>query len=163
MRQLGQHPHILKFHGVAREGNHGSEHLVTELASEGSLHDVLSAAEIRGEKMTLPVLLMIAQQVCEAMQAISHADIVHRDLALRNVLVSEPLNLNDPESVNIKVKSCPYAIVMPMVCIEQCIDYGRNAVESFLKSSHSWRNHFREAILRKSQVARRSHIRWKTP
>ena len=68
MRRLGQHPHILKFHGVAREGNRGSEYLVTELASEGSLRDVLSAAEDRGERMTLAVLLMIAQQVCEGLQ-----------------------------------------------------------------------------------------------
>ena len=107
MRRLGQHPHVLTFHGVAREGNHGSEYLVTELASEGSLLDVLSAADDRGERMTLPVLLMIAQQVCEAMQAITHANVVHRDLALRNILVCQPLNLSDPTSVNIKVKSCP--------------------------------------------------------
>ena len=41
MRMLGQHPHIITFHGVATDPN-GQEHLVTELASQGSLLEVLS-------------------------------------------------------------------------------------------------------------------------
>jgi serine/threonine protein kinase len=29
--------------------------------------------------------------------------VVHRDLALRNILVADPLDVNDPTSVNLKV------------------------------------------------------------
>ncbi len=49
------------------------------------------------------VQLAIAQQVCEAMQALSCNDVVHRDLASRNVLVFKQLQLSDPSSVEVKV------------------------------------------------------------
>eukprot|EP00959_Pyramimonas_sp_CCMP1952_P340145 7124061-Pyramimonas_sp.AAC.1 len=41
MRMLGQHPHIITFHGLAFDSA-GREHLVTELASQGSLLEVLA-------------------------------------------------------------------------------------------------------------------------
>lgn len=49
------------------------------------------------------VQLAIAQQVCEAMQALSCNNVVHRDLASRNVLVFKQLQLSDPSSVEVKV------------------------------------------------------------
>mmetsp|Transcript_29834 Transcript_29834/g.65212 ORF Transcript_29834/g.65212 Transcript_29834/m.65212 type:complete len:884 (-) Transcript_29834:338-2989(-) len=103
MRALGQHPYIITFHGVSTDSS-GREHLVTELASQGSLLEVLSKAEDHGmDHIPVGTLLVIAQQVCEAMQAISHSEVVHRDLALRNVLVSDPLDFDKPSTVNVKV------------------------------------------------------------
>jgi hypothetical protein len=42
MRVLGQHPHIITFHGVATDPVSGQELLVFELALYGSLLEVLS-------------------------------------------------------------------------------------------------------------------------
>ena len=60
--QLGRHPHIMTFHGVAR-GPCGKEHLVTELAPHGSLADVLEDLADNGANIEPPVLLAVAQQV----------------------------------------------------------------------------------------------------
>eukprot|EP00240_Pyramimonas_obovata_P003728 CAMPEP_0118957862 /NCGR_PEP_ID=MMETSP1169-20130426/62326_1 /TAXON_ID=36882 /ORGANISM="Pyramimonas obovata, Strain CCMP722" /LENGTH=362 /DNA_ID=CAMNT_0006905965 /DNA_START=247 /DNA_END=1331 /DNA_ORIENTATION=- len=127
--RLGRHPHILTFHGVATSPD-GKQHLVTEVASHGSLLDVLADLDDREAQIEPQVLLAMAQQVCEAMQYIAchevvHRDpqvllamaqqvceamqyiacheVVHRDLAARNVLVFEDLNPADPSSVRVKV------------------------------------------------------------
>ena len=60
--QLGRHPHIVTFHGVAK-GPCGKEHLVTELAPCGSLGDVLADLADSGADIEPPVLLAVAQQV----------------------------------------------------------------------------------------------------
>ena len=105
MHVTGWHPHILKLHGVARDPQ-GKEHLVQELATSGSLQDALLALDDEGRELHPSVLLAVAQQVCEAMQAIAHAGLVHRDLAARNILLSSPLDPDNPRSANIK--ACAY-------------------------------------------------------
>ena len=107
MRVVGRHPHILSLHGIARDNN-GKEHLVQELASHGSLLDALDALADEDMMLEPPVFLSIAQQVCEAMQAMAHAGLVHRDLAARNVLLATRLDPADPRSVNIKVRILNY-------------------------------------------------------
>jgi serine/threonine protein kinase len=73
MRTLAQHPHILQFYGVSKSPD-GLQHLVTEVAPHGSLLDVLVDLEEAGVQALSPtVQLVIAQQVCEAMQALAHA------------------------------------------------------------------------------------------
>ena len=103
MKLIGRHPHILALHGVAHDPQ-GKEHLVLELAASGSLKDALLTFEEEERQLHPKVLLAIAQQVCEALQAMAHAGLVHRDLAARNVLLSSPLDPDDPRSVNAKVR-----------------------------------------------------------
>ena len=69
MRRLGQHPHLLTFHGVARSDkwfHQGTElelHLVTELAPHGTLLDALHAFEQQGTTAVSDVVLLtLAQQ-----------------------------------------------------------------------------------------------------
>ena len=112
MHVTGRHPHILKLHGVARDPQ-GKEHLVQELATSGSLQDALLALDEEQRALHPSVLLAVAQQVCEAMQAIAHAGLVHRDLAARNILLSSPLDPDDPRSANIKVCLCS---TFPLLC-----------------------------------------------
>ena len=112
MHVTGRHPHILKLHGVARDPQ-GKEHLVQELATSGSLQDALLSLDEEERALHPSVLLAVAQQVCEAMQAIAHAGLVHRDLAARNILLSSPLDPDDPRSANIKVCLCS---TFPLLC-----------------------------------------------
>jgi hypothetical protein len=70
MRRLGQHPHLLTFHGVARsdkwweKGTERELHLVTELAPHGTLLDALHAFVQQGvTAVSDVVLLTLAQQV----------------------------------------------------------------------------------------------------
>ena len=62
MGRLGRHPHVVTFHGVAKDPE-GKERLVTELASHGSLSDVLADLDDREAAFQPPVLLAVAQQV----------------------------------------------------------------------------------------------------
>jgi len=106
MQLMGRHPHILTLYGVARDPR-GKEHIVLELATNGSLEDALFDLNDQGRQLHPLVLLGIAQQVCEAMQAIAHAGLIHCDLAARNFLLSSPLEPDDPRSVNAKVRIFP--------------------------------------------------------
>ena len=62
----------------------GQELLLTELAPYGSLDEYLERHE---HEVTLAHKLVIMQQVCGGMVALTAAGLIHRDLAMRNVLV----------------------------------------------------------------------------
>jgi len=104
MYRLGCHPHIVRFYGLASDPQ-GVQHLVTAFARYGSLDNVLAELlEEDGVPNLAPLVqLAIAQQVCEAMQALSFAGVVHRDLAARNVLVLRQLSPSEPDSVSVQV------------------------------------------------------------
>ena len=103
LHRLGRHPHIVRFLGLAKDSQ-GVDHLVTEWARYGSLDSVL--ADMCDDDLVLEprVQLAIGQQVCEAMQALACSEVVHRDLASRNVLVFKQIRTSDPSSVDVKVR-----------------------------------------------------------
>jgi hypothetical protein len=107
IRIVGPHPHVIEVHGVCEvEDDPDNLHIVSELAPLGSLGDVMSRAEERGEfnRISSPVILAVAMQICEAMAHVTSAGIVHRDLGARNVLVFK-FNPNTYFDVYVKVRS----------------------------------------------------------
>jgi len=76
------HPNIVRLLGIYFDKN--SYYIVTEFVKLGSLSDVLDS-----EKMTFSQLMKIALQVCCGMRYLESNQIVHRDLAVRNILVSK--------------------------------------------------------------------------
>lgn len=68
--------------------NDQNEHfLVTEFLSKGDLLSI-----IRTEKLEIPILIDMAKQAAAGMSYLHSKGIVHRDLALRNLLVASSQN-----------------------------------------------------------------------
>ena len=84
---LGRHPHLVRFFGMCRDGE--EDLMVTELAPEGSLSDLMTRLDEQEEPTSIPAAhkLAILQQVASGMTALADVKLFHRDLAARNVLV----------------------------------------------------------------------------
>ena len=80
--KLGRHSALVRYLGICTEGL--EQLLITELAPHGSLDSFLEQHE--GE-VTLQHKLIMLQQVCGGMATLSDSGLIHRDLAIRNVLV----------------------------------------------------------------------------
>ena len=83
--RLGRHPNLTRLIAVIFQGERVT-HFVAELASMGLLDRVLCKLEEDGTPANNEVLLECAMQVCDGMAHLAEMGIVHRDLALRNVL-----------------------------------------------------------------------------
>ena len=68
----------------------------------GSLDNVVSDIEDDGESVPVPIKLVIPQQVASGMEALADQKLIHRDPALRNVLVFA-LDLADAAATSVKV------------------------------------------------------------
>lgn len=85
LRQLGQHPRLVRFFGMCTADTSGGiTWLVLEHAKLGSLDKVVEEYE---DDMTPAHRLAMMQQICAGMEALAQTGLIHRDLALRNVLV----------------------------------------------------------------------------
>eukprot|EP00961_Rhodomonas_salina_P074667 1002839-Rhodomonas_salina.1 len=84
--KLGRHPYLTQLLAMTTNPA-GQECLVTEYAEHGSLDVYLQQKEDDGVEVTAEVLLTAAMQICEGMAQLSIYDVIHRDLACRNVLV----------------------------------------------------------------------------
>ena len=91
LKRIGAHANIVKCVGIFRYSSPGmpevQQCLVLEFCEHGLLSDWLARRQ-QGAGLT-PELLRrhIALQICDAMEAVSGAGVVHRDLAAHNVLV----------------------------------------------------------------------------
>jgi serine/threonine protein kinase len=84
--KLGRHPNLVRFYGLCRDGT--DVLLVTELAPMGSLSDLLERLdEEEGAAMPPQHKIAVMQQVASGMSALAAEKMIHRDLAIRNVLV----------------------------------------------------------------------------
>lgn len=80
-----EHPHILKSYGVSPD--HSC--IVLEFATLGSLKDVVESRAETQTHFTPFEIRAISIQITKALVALHACCIVHRDLALRNILVTE--------------------------------------------------------------------------
>eukprot|EP00041_Stephanoeca_diplocostata_P030351 m.917454 g.917454 ORF g.917454 m.917454 type:complete len:644 (-) comp23738_c0_seq66:1804-3735(-) len=88
--KLSKHPRLLRYIGMCTERSPPC--LLTEFAPFGAL----SEAVFKNQKSISPAHeLTILQQICAGMEMLAHESVVHRDLALRNVLVF----VLDPDNV----------------------------------------------------------------
>ena len=87
MKQL-RHPNLVKLLGVCVEVR--PFYMVLEFLKGGSLEDWLPE---NGAKMSAERLTHMLHQVALGFVALGNANIVHRDLASRNVLIDEHLHI----------------------------------------------------------------------
>ena len=80
--RLSSHPRLVQLLGVCKEGDESL--LVMEFAALGDMKIYLEEIE---DSITVGHKIAILQQLCSGMEAVSAAGLIHRDLALRNVLV----------------------------------------------------------------------------
>jgi len=86
LQQL-MHPHIVQFIGLFQDPVEDTVYIVTEFMPEGSL-DLLLRTPSSREILTLPILLKMGRDVAAGMLQLGEKDIVHCDLACRNLLVT---------------------------------------------------------------------------
>ncbi|CAF1464229.1 unnamed protein product [Adineta steineri] len=100
---LSRHPHIVRTYGIVHEENVDDDNnaimLLQEYALMGSLFDIL---EERKKPPDEKILIEIFLQITDAMIFLAFNNVVHADLACRNVLVFR-FDENDPKSVIVKV------------------------------------------------------------
>uniref|UniRef100_A0A061SIX9 Janus kinase 2 n=1 Tax=Tetraselmis sp. GSL018 TaxID=582737 RepID=A0A061SIX9_9CHLO len=99
--QLGQHPALTQLLGMSRDYE-GHQVFISEFAPMGSLDKVLRNLFQQGHCVSCLVLMQCAMQVCEGMQLMAENGLVHRNLALRNVLVFS-FNSENQRDVNVKI------------------------------------------------------------
>eukprot|EP00232_Nephroselmis_pyriformis_P019742 CAMPEP_0182888856 /NCGR_PEP_ID=MMETSP0034_2-20130328/21686_1 /TAXON_ID=156128 /ORGANISM="Nephroselmis pyriformis, Strain CCMP717" /LENGTH=485 /DNA_ID=CAMNT_0025022311 /DNA_START=181 /DNA_END=1634 /DNA_ORIENTATION=- len=90
MAKLSKHPNLVQMFGVSNDLTNPSsmdQYLVMELMPHGSLDVLLQTSVAEGKRFTEPDRLSIAEQICAGMAAISGENVIHADLACRNVLV----------------------------------------------------------------------------
>lgn len=86
------HPYIVRLLGITEP----SGRIVMEYLKHGSLADVMKEYRNKNKIMPIPQMLRYCSQIAEGMIALQEKRLVHRDLALRNILLS-----NDPVSIKI--------------------------------------------------------------
>jgi len=118
-KKLGRHPNLTRLLAVTRSDEGSVTSLVTEFAKLGSLDQVLVLAEERDERATSQVLLTAAMQALDGMMQLVEHRIVHRDVALRNLLVFD-FDLEDCSRVKVKLT-----------------DYGLSAMGTYVQKSTS--------------------------
>jgi len=84
MLQSLNHPNIVRFYGIHNAPN-GENFLVMEYMSQGSLDEVL---RLEQKQILLEDLLLMAKDAASGMLYLNEKGIIHRDLSLRNLLVT---------------------------------------------------------------------------
>jgi len=82
MQMVPPHPSLLSFLGITIYNGHSA--MVLELADGGSVESAFFKAPI-----PIPTILNYLKQTCSGMQHLAHHGVVHRDLACRNLLLSD--------------------------------------------------------------------------
>ncbi|CAF1233452.1 unnamed protein product [Rotaria sordida] len=104
---LTRHPHIVYTYGLVEQSKGTSNTfvmLLQEMAPEGSLINVLEHCSEKYPNIPLSDLLLnhIFLQICDAMIFLSSKDIIHGDLACRNVLVFH-FDIQEPNRTLVKI------------------------------------------------------------
>jgi len=105
--KLGKHPRLLRYIGMVADGLE-AQMIVTEYAPRGSLKDALESIE---DDLSWTHQIVILRQICSGMEALTGAGLVHRDLALRNVLL---FNFSPTEAAQTSVKIADFGLPVNM-------------------------------------------------
>ena len=101
LAKIGRHPNIVRF--IARStDNQGREVLVLDFAPHGNLHTVVSDEFDNVGPWPDRVLWEVLDQVASGMEELHAQGIIHKDLALRNILVYS-FSSHCPERMRVKV------------------------------------------------------------
>jgi len=83
---LGKHKHLAELLATCTQAQSEDKCMVMEFAPLGSLDHVLSKADEDGIDISNLVKIMVGMQVAEAMAHLHLYKVLHRDLAIRNIL-----------------------------------------------------------------------------
>jgi len=118
--QLGQHPQLARVLGASRDPA-GLFVVIVEFAPMGSLDNILIKLKQEGHAVSSAALVASAVQICEGMEQVAKAGLVHRNLALRNVLVFG-FDCSSPRAVHVKVTD------HGLTCEDRCFYKGNHAL-----------------------------------
>lgn len=141
------HPHIVKLIGIIEEE---PTWIVMELYPHGELGHYL---ERNKSSLKVPTLVLYSLQICKAMAYLESINCVHRDIAVRNILVASPecVKLGDfglsryiededyykasvtrlpikwmsPESINFRRFTTASDVWMFAVCVWEILSFGK--------------------------------------
>ncbi|XP_065662025.1 uncharacterized protein LOC100199166 isoform X3 [Hydra vulgaris] len=85
-REISDSQYIVKLHGVCAEGSDTDFSIVTEYLSMGSLDQFIP---LRKKELNSGYLLVYCKQIAHGVDYLHTQNILHRDLACRNVLVAD--------------------------------------------------------------------------
>ena len=84
---VGKHRYLAELLATSTQAGTGNKCMVMEFAPQGSLDHVLNKAADDDTDVSKLVLMQVCMQVAEGMEHLHLYNIIHRDLALRNILV----------------------------------------------------------------------------
>ena len=84
---VGKHRYLAELLATCTQADTGNKCMVMEFAAQGSLDHVLNKAAEDNTDVSNLVLTQVCMQVAEGMEHLHLYNIIHRDLALRNILV----------------------------------------------------------------------------
>ena len=108
LMKLGRHPRLVQCLGMCHGfrfsdgGRQDDTLLIAEFAPRGDLHTVVLNMVDATRSIPVPIKLAILQQITSGMEALAGQKLIHRDLALRNVLVFA-LDVNDIAATSVKI------------------------------------------------------------
>lgn len=106
--KLGRHPYLTQLLATTAS-RAGQACLITEFAEHGSVDMYLRQQEAHGVVVTSEVLLTAASQICDGMAQLALYDVIHRELAARNVLVFQ-MHPSDHRLVTVKITDYGLAV-----------------------------------------------------
>lgn len=118
IQETNKSPYLLKIYGCSI--NLGSCYTIVERAPLGSLREQLRRLDEIGGALKLQVTLEIAQQVGRAMEFLHDRNMLHRNLAARNVLI---FAFSDRVHQDVAVKVTDFDLVMQPLSSEQLFNY----------------------------------------
>jgi serine/threonine protein kinase len=106
--KLGRHPNLTPLLGMTTHPD-GSDCMLVEFAELGSLDNLLVQKADEGVEISEAVRITIAMQICDGMSQLAEYDVVHRDLACRNVLV---FRFSPVDRAQVLVKVTDYGLAL---------------------------------------------------
>ena len=83
-----EHPNLVKVYDVGRDPDTGLAYMIMEYESGGSLHDRIVGKLLAGEHFSVKEALAVVRKIAGALEAVSEAGVVHRDVKPDNILFS---------------------------------------------------------------------------
>jgi len=130
-RTLGLHKHLVVLLATCTHPQSQDKCMVMEFAPLGSLDHVLSKADEDGRDIGNLVKIVVGMQVADAMDHLHLYNVVHRDLAIRNILTFrfDPQNWKD-----VQVKVADYGLSL---LVKKGLTVGASVVEISTNNSNT--------------------------
>ena len=123
------HPNIVRLYGtfICPERKY---YLVLEYVAGGSLDSYIKKKK---DELKQTDLMNMAFQIATGMRYLHQKGIIHRDLALRNLLIDEKLE-NGNRSLSVKISGFEFFFFVTFKLINDILDFGMSRVEEIYTS-----------------------------